>query len=480
MSIDFASAIPEKFLISQPISTSKAVLRKNLFQFQPKDASSFAPSGQKLIRIAVSSNTDFLIGKESYMKFVFTKTNGGGNDALAFPGVNALFKSVEIRALASGITLQKYDNYNRFCSIYYNHELSDAEYLHKQRYELMSNDVFGPPYDFNDVSGATSLTKNGIPIATTYAVGTDIGRGPVFATGESKTLVCRLNCSLFEHDLPLFLMKGGIEIVLELEDPSICLTTAPLAYGSVNANQVYALTNVSFMGMLVTPHSDVIDEYSAQWKSPQGLIYSIPSIRTRRTSDGGTASTVLQVFPGVRSARRMWVMVQDTLCNESTSAAVKEAWVNNCISMSLQGGISTYQARVGSYYFPYLPVENTNLASVAGGGGNESGIQSLVDAKNMFYTNSGIAQCYYNAAGTLTLSSAEYRVMYVDFRRDRGRDDILSGVDLSIVPLDFSLVRSATHAATIGANSLGLPAYYFFIEHDSFLRIASDGMTVMN
>jgi len=76
-------------------------------------------------------------------------------------------------------------------------------------------------------------------------------------------------------------------------------------------------------------------------------------------------------------------------------------------------------------------------------------------------------------------------MMYVDFRRDNGSDDVLCGVDLSIVPLDFIYTRHAswTHTSLgdgAGALLTGVPVLFFMIEHDAVLQLSSAQTIVLN
>jgi hypothetical protein len=475
--IDFANSIPKPLLLQQPVTSSKSVLRKQLFEFQARDASSFSPTGVKNIKIIVSSNTDFLVGPESYMKFILTPTYSVSTNArLGFPGVNALFRKCEIKLMSSGTTVQLCDYYNKVCAIRYKTELSDAELAKLAVTEFASEPNGGYPFCAKDADRA--LFQTGWDAIDTWV--TPSGR--CIDSGNAQSVTCRLNMSFLQMHIPLFLLKGGFEINLELES----FSQAFVGTGA-NTDGTYTITSCAFMGMLQSPHPDIVEEFAQQWRSPQGLTYLLPSwrVKSHRGDSGATASALsCQIYPGVRSARKMWVMVGDSTLSEAS--ANSSAFRTSSIDLALYDCINEYQARVGSYNYPYLKVDNRPVwnAVTETDSGSEVNMHALYETKNSQFLNSGHNYVFGGAATDPTQDyHCHHKVMYVDFRRDNGSDDVLCGVDLSIVPLDFHYARTGiAHNATVGvaADLPGTPVLYFLIEHDAVLQLSAAQTIVLN
>src|SRR5690349_20393118 len=96
--VEFQNAIPSDFVLDRPVSTSKSILRKNLVQYLPSEQTTFDPSTSSIIRFQVASNSDILLGSESYFTFVFQQTNSNHNNyfTLDVGGIQSLFRTIEI------------------------------------------------------------------------------------------------------------------------------------------------------------------------------------------------------------------------------------------------------------------------------------------------------------------------------------------------------------------------------------------------
>ncbi len=564
MSVDFQNIVPAQFALPQQLTTSKSILRKTLMEILPSSQQTFGPGANDWITFNISSNMDFLSGPESYIRFSLSRpsTDASVNDqdqeliteplALEVGGVNALFKTIEVRSLASGILLQRYDNYNRYYALKskIHHKPHDVDVMgasygdsistHRITQEPASMARFGVgTVSVNGVGTVTGtntrFTSDVRPgdIMTVYVIGATPIIGTVRSIASNTSLdmdcinpavggpasysvrkmqvhnsartefaACRVSAinggakiiefkpmlSILQHQLPLFLMKGGIEIRFQLEDAYKAFTVgAPHdAYRGDLANYknyTYNIDTPRFMAMMVTPSPDIVSEYVREWKSGSGLLYSIPSVRTRRVDGNSISETSAsyQTSVGVRSARKVYVMVQDSVLHESSD---NYAYVNNCLSTCLRDAISEFQFKVGSHNFPNRSVKcSDNIFSEA--------LEQLKivsrSAGFRFHLKDWAETIAYPVSDTASCVDANSFIISADLSRDNGMNSNLSGVDLSIVPLDLDLQRYADRSAAKtrynvvhAGTSPGKPIYWFFVEHDSYLKIASDQMSVMN
>lgn len=544
----------------------------------PVQQSTFSSGQNAQIAFQISSNSDILCGSESYFRFDFRNSSAttyvpataGAEPYVAFDvgGIHALFKSIEIRSLGSGITLQRYDDYNCWNAI--------ASLVYDTDEDVMRNAVSGDDFNHNE------RTARSVPVATSIAVtaatgvvtgdGTNflqhrlVGRtivisyatgltvtGKVLSVASDTSLTLSPGCchtniaaaaakinvlpdepfpqaqlqnwrrwfhsyisatgthvvifkprlSILQHNLPLFLMKGGIEIIFELADggrgiqvaENVTMANAALALS-------YEITRPRFFAQMITPHPDIIDEYIRQWKSPTGLVYSIPSVRSRRVS-GSTveASPALNYTVGVRSARRAFLVVRPDLFQGSAISPISNKAPS--ISAFPRTGIRYFQAKIGSHEYPNRAVQTIS--------GNESQATEFSEAwENLMMVTGKRSNrrlkmhhhfstygphnylTYTNGEAAYGVNDSRHFIMAFDFSRDKGLNGDLTGADLSIVPLAIDLSREAAAIANAGtaasfgggaagtASTVSTFTYHLFVEHDSFLKISSEQMSVMN
>lgn len=548
--VEFQNAIPSDFVLDRPVSTSKSILRKNLVQYLPTEQTTFDPTTNNIIRFQVASNSDILLGAESYFTFDFQQTNSNQNAyfALDVGGIQSLLRTIEIRALGSGILLQRYDQYHKWNAIQ-SLLLDDPSMVDPQG--APAGDSLYAHYVAPGSAGSlialtgTALTTSAGAITGTSTVftkelkigdevvikGTDINSYPdcaigritaiasdtaatmtvgaattmttagaiykragmysiparrLVGDGSVHTLAFRPILSLLNHALPLFLLKGGIEVSFELELPSRCVSLARDGISDSNCQSAtsYQITGPRFFGMMATPHPDIVDEFINQWRSPTGLVYSIPSVRYRRwSSAANVGDDNLHFNPGVRSARKMYMIIQDSSMTEGASSGTAAMYPAACkkISMGIRDSVTKFQCQVGSSLYPLngldLDQDSYELKEQLKNVSGNFGPQRLSPYAWQSNNASGNSTAYLTAASTFAYDASSY-IFGADLSRDDGPNGSLTGTDLSVVPLDINLQRSQVH----NASSLwqGSPVYHVFIVHDSFLKISSEQMSVMN
>ena len=279
-------------------------------------------------------------------------------------------------------------------------------------------------------------------------------------TSKTSQFVMDFRCSLLNHTLPLFLMKGGIEIIFELDSASSAFQCG--VEGS------YKIVSPRIMGSFVTPHPDIVDSFASQWKSEQGLVYRIPSFRVRRlfeASDIGNNAINTQV--GVRSAQRVYWGFMPQILDELYSVS-KDYWV--------QGNLSKFQLRVGSHEFPMRDVEISEERW------QEAMYQTMVNAEVM---GNDVRLKPMKVALSKNNTPTEW-IYCVDLRRAKGKEDALCGVDLSIVPLDFIFSRNKPFNQKLDGtpqqwaieNPNSLSVCYVFVEHDAYFKLSAAQLSV--
>lgn len=560
MSVEFQNAVPDAFTLPQNVSTSKAILRKTLVEIVPTEQTTYAPGGNNILRFNVSDNMSFLSGPESYFRFNLKRADAVSaydtRASLEEGGVNALFRSIEVRSLASGILLQRYEHYNRYYAMKSNvmeskeqvnnrggydgdfaspinssvHQASqEGEWLSlsgsaaaatvstagvvallgangRATHELdLGDEVMLNALDASATHGYYQVVGyvSDITDDETFTITPGINAALVATEVESiyykkrrieepsrqqavasrstaRVMVFRPDVSILDLQLPLFLMKGGVEIRFELEVGARALVSG-LSPESSSATPDYEITNPRMMAMMITPHPDVVSEYTRTWKG-EGLLYALPSVRTRRvTGNAADTDISLQSAIGVRSARRVYTVVQDSVIAEGNAGL---AWASPSLSLALRDNITSYQYRVGSHEFPHREitcddVSREALKQLELVSGSKQHRFDFQDWRS--YADNKINL----AANTTRADMSKKWYMAADLSRDQGLKGALSGTDLSIVPLDIVLERSAAHSAT-SSNSLnsgaftGNPIFFHFVEHDAFLKISAAEMSVSN
>lgn len=549
--IDFDPIVPREFFMTQPSSASKSIVRKNLIEVLPVEQQIFSYGSANIIRFNLSSNTDFLDGPSSYLKFDLKRTDGvsafNGNSALDVGGVHALIRHASVRLLSSGMLVQEYRDYNRYYAL--KAQLDAASLNGAQSYgdsagdigefadparsghwshvsyttasvtltvggalelgaagralsELAVGDILyikGAAAGQSVVSEIASITDDGAlalvggPAVAIAADGftaassiqvlkrhcAEQARMTVVKTSGTTTTVCmKLNMSALGHVLPLFLMKGGLEITLELENPNLAMRVGVNPQDMSSSVLNYEISKPRFMAMMVTPNIDITDEYIRAWRSDRGLIYNIPSVRSRRLGQDATVSGLdnFQVNLGVKSGKRLYMVIQDTKISDGNAAL---AIHSKSISRFLRSNIEEYQVKIGSHSFP-------NRSVVCDTEALEALEQLKMVAKTPEFRFTKREWLANNVGGTATADAkhtdSECFIMGIDFTREfPSAESSLTGVDLATVPLDVSLTRTAAHQATFSTTGdAGVPQVGLYCEHDAFLKISSEQMVILN
>jgi hypothetical protein len=288
--------------------------------------------------------------------------------------------------------------------------------------------------------------------------------------------------TLLQHNIPLFLWKDGLELILELDT----FNRAFVSPAAVATTTTYKIQNPKFMAYMVTPHSSIQERYETLWRSDKGLIYRIPSVKVRKATSTHTGTgTTMQFHVGVRSAMNAILLMNDSSFESS---------LQNDITRGFQFRMGSYQFKIGSINFPQRQVDikgygqeaYKQLLCALDVYGQTNIMHSLYDYANNFNNsyNGNITQL----STTIQIREPCRFYIGVDFRRVTGYGENLSGIDLSHVPLDFEYStnnNSNTNeqylsAANVLGSGNGELQYYLFVNYDAYLKVNSQNITVMS
>lgn len=292
--------------------------------------------------------------------------------------------------------------------------------------------------------------------------------------GVSYNVVMQLALPICGMDIPLFVMKDGIEVLLDLNKATKAFTGLAVAD--------YTIENVVYMCKFVTPHPQIQDSFQSMFESKKGLVYALPSVRVKQQltqHNGGNISLFWNV--GCRSVQR--VLLKFTDSNIATLQGYD-------ITMSHPVNISEYQAFVGSIQFPQRPVK-------LGYNGAEGWMQ-LLHSMGRMGTDDILASFkeYYTypyANATTTRIGAVTRVdnnmlhavrqanrffIGIKFNRVDGYGRDLSGIDLSHVPLEIRLTVSGNTVYGLGALATGSLMPTLLAYYDAYWKLQKDQLAI--
>jgi hypothetical protein len=315
---------------------------------------------------------------------------------------------------------------------------------------------------------------------------------------------------------PVFLMKGGVELIFYLENPNIALVQ-DVEPAAAQTNLYYKIKTPRLMGMMSTPEPSILQDFVGRWNSSQGIVYYCPQLETRKMigqSNDGTM--VINVPFGKRSIRYACFSVSPSdIINGNGAFGI----VGDAFRCFLRSHISTLWIQVAANYFPVRRIEiddegnevlwqskNTTLMPY-----DKNGIMDMEKYQHKRYRN---ADCYYWTTTTVGSAAASMhytdqaitanklfecrdRVYCVNFGRVDGKGGILSGIDGSVSSVDFMVERKASYNTNYSANEYrtgecdGLgddgqvgvfkdqPCYLLSAYYDRFIQLSADSIKVM-
>lgn len=313
-------------------------------------------------------------------------------------------------------------------------------------------------------------------------------------------VIVRIMNAFMELDWPLFVSKNGLNFKIELDFGDRAMTTGLTPTASTNQLD-YTIDDPKFFGYFSAPDPSLMRDVINKWNSADGLIYYVPTYTYRELSGvQGEQDTFLNIQPGVRSARGVVIIVQSSEIS-SVNTALSRASLS--LSTALRTNVRAFQANVGAHYFPVEKIDLRENAQVPDYMANEAyhhmykwvnNRHSLLQKEDFrpfsaLYNSSTDSKCFMDAKSF---------IIYIDLSRSNTANSALTGVDVSITPLQVKLERGeivygksndVTGLYTVGSGTSqttsqfggapGYPIYRIFIIHDKFIRNSSSVLTAL-
>jgi len=533
--VKFENIVPTNLLIDPPVSSAHAIDNKVIVDVYPNDQSEYSFDGNDKIVINLSSMESFFNGADSifYSDISIDPLVNTDNIEIIPESLVHLFKRLTLFDENSNIILERleYPAFKDFLDLVLCQRQSNpAESVSNFRYKESIDDTLLVPipynvvFDNNDLTvtindglassrmkftvgdilvfegmefevegidvtvGNTVLTLINSPPFTHTAPGYSVSvrsggrRANTSLTGirfldteeDEHTneggyrLKMRFPFQLFKHQLPLYLMGSGIRIELELQKTS-------LVNGSPNPTLNYVadsdvippilFKNNVYRCSFVEPSKDIRRKFRHAFET-QGLLYYFRGYIVKRvTGFASEGSTFLQTSIGVRSARTVIAACIDSSQLDGDTQTVLR---NRPYGNFSANNITTFQFQVGSSRYP------TNLVQAADVDGYLTTIfpNYYMDQRDAYYP-------YETRIGTTVVIRIDKRnfIMAADLSRDPKASGLLTGTDLSSLPLELNIQRNGTYS---DYGHKGIPVYMILVSYDAFFKIDTDGMTILN
>lgn len=274
--------------------------------------------------------------------------------------------------------------------------------------------------------------------------------------------------------MPLFLMRGGIEISLELERPEYVLASHKVFEGTGFSTAQFTISNPKYVVRTVQPDESLAKIYLDLYRG-RGLYYNYMSYRHNlEVQSGGAAATFSRaIHAGARSVRHTLISIQDLRCETITSATaakVASTYNTDSVALSVKANLQDYVVEIGSLRFPLdIPVVCTDQAN------SEALVQldlSMNQYNAILYKHRFAPYQWQerDSTGGNTDSSRFYMAAKLD--RDTSP---LTGIDSSLQPLQLVLVFDGAYTV----NSIAADRYvHVYSVFDSVMSLSASGTTV--
>ena len=205
--------------------------------------------------------------------------------------------------------------------------------------------------------GTTDFTANSM-----YIVRKDEGVEPArqrIANTDSSVVSTKLMLpfmSDMESYFPLFLVRSGLRLIIELERPEFVLAAPQAVISAGYTGASYTISNANYVASFVKPSEALAQQFVQMYKQ-SGLSFHHVAYEHRMNviSAGNTGTQNLRLQVNGRSARHILGFMQDVR-GETVTAAATEAgqstFTCDSVSQRIKGGLTEYQVEIGSERFP--------------------------------------------------------------------------------------------------------------------------------
>lgn len=541
--------------VMPPLSSASAhVINCQLKEIRPLGQSTFSYNGNSRITFDISSPSEFIDFSNSYLRFnlTCTLTNDGNNVTskyLAEGGGQSMFSSITVET-QSGTQIERIDGANRLAAIFRSFGTSknvvDTGFLrevdsidYKQiaiNQRTVSLDLTGSTVGAGNISSysgnfyadgvevgdlvfvtdgaapssgvvtainsATDIDVSGLSASAGATAGTlytnNVFSNParLAAANTADYTVCMQPFSYFLRSsrfFPLFLVRGGLRIHMDLERPEWVLASneAPTGAGFANAN--YTIDSPVYVCQMIHPDQSLMQQYLDKFNSEGGVEIPFNVYRYRQSTFSGSGAHGFQNQANMRSARLCIIQQQDVRAqNVSTgNAAVgSSTYMVDSIAQGLKAFLTRLQLVSGSERYPLSGPMNLD---------SESNSEALMEAQralnisgsNVLMTHRFLPEQYasyqsqvdYLQQGNANGLADESQRLYFIVRLYRD-SSMFSGLNLSLSQLEVNLQYSAQYelpSFPSGRTGTASDRYInSWVMGDALLSISDKGVVVLS
>ena len=216
------------------------------------------------------------------------------------------------------------------------------------------------------MAGAANLLATEVKAIYVFRDGSCDATRKKIANTSSSVITMQLAAPLLNMgDLfPMMLLRGGIQVVLRLENPAFCLVSDELAV-TAGHSASYTISNPYFVLDMVTPDEELSMNYLRMFKE-QGINYAFMDYTHNLEShDGSSGTASFKISTSSQSIRHILMKQQDPRC-EVQGSATDDVGVSsfNCdgIAQARKSNLAELQIEIGSERFPQSrPVDVTSI-----------------------------------------------------------------------------------------------------------------------
>jgi hypothetical protein len=418
--ISFSNVTPRELQPYIPQSTVQSIIKRREAEFLPENSGTIdLANGSRELRFNISDTEHFMIGSESYFQCDLDVAITGSSLTAAAQrlrletgGFHACISQIEVRSNATGSTIQLCEYYNKWYTLQSRAQLKNYDRPPPESGDGVEYDSWGRGslQAFTDAGGGGVIGANEELVvapagtAVTGEVYNNQTRKESLMPGMSMMptsyfgytsaantidvshkIRCKFLVSFLQSDIPLFVMKNGIQIIITL-GPASSLFYCDGRYAYTAADTVnYKVANARYMVKLLEPSKEYINQYSAKFRSDAGLYIKTPSYRVIRSAITNANSPYFLLHPSVRSIRRVSMGFFHTTIQLNTTNTQGNVYYHSHIPMKV--GFKSWQWRIGATDYPTRPVvcqsEGTNNTTYdISGLGNAPMIYQLTSSFN--------------------------------------------------------------------------------------------------
>lgn len=291
--------------------------------------------------------------------------------------------------------------------------------------------------------------------------------------------------------IPLFLMRGGLRIVLTLARPEYCVVSASRTLGAGFTAANVSVTQPEYICSFLTPDQALSEAYLSMFNSNKIHLFYTGFKTYRNIIAGGAATSAsLSHNTNVRSAKFVMTRIQDSRARTVSAANIAEGastFTCDSVAQGLSAGLRQYSLQSGSDIFPQQ--EPLDFGDPAAGLLNYS--EAAVEVARVMSTlgssvgtfkcapddwrESSIHRRYYESGGR---TDSQRLVLGALLARD---PSVFSGVDLSLNVLNESFVFGRAYNVAGAPGAAATDRYITsFLAYDQVVTIGSSGVIVQS